>query len=373
MNKEGRLHRLLFLAGACLLVFTPSRPPVAQPSLDGRKQIVLEGQAAFVSVDMAGGSIVDFHFNDQKLNPLTWNYPEKGDLKPRTIGHFVCFDRWGQPSDQEGKNGMPFHGEATSVEWETLSPPSRKDGLVTAQMRCRLPIGGMELKRTMELVEKSSLCRVREEITNLNKLGRVYNIVQHPSIGPEYLDEKVLVDSNAGKGFAQGGRMPNPEEPVLYWPKVIYNGSLADLRTLVSDHNPGVVSLVFADSLEYGWVTAVNPEKGLLIGYIWTLSEYPWLSIWRNVRNGRPAARGLEFGTTGLHQPYPILVAKGTIFGRPLYEYIDAGQTVVKSYAMFLAKTPGGFAGVKDVRLRGDDIVITPVGETAAEIVVRGR
>jgi hypothetical protein len=346
---------------------------MAEPSLEGRKQVVLEGKAAMVSVDMAGGSIADFHLNDQKLNPLTWNYPEKGDSKPRTIGHFVCFDRWGQPSAQEGKNGMPFHGEATAVVWETLSPPTRLRGVIVTEMRCRLPIGGMELKRTMELVENSALCRVREEITNLNKLGRVYNIVQHPSIGPEYLDETVLVDTNAGKGFAQGGKMPTPEEPALYWPKVVFNGGLVDLRVLKDDHNPGVVSLVFADSLVYGWVTAVNPDKGLLIGYLWKLTEYPWLSIWRNVQNGKPAARGLEFGTTGLHQPFPVLVAKGTIFGRPLYEYIDAGETFTKSYIMFLARTPPGFTGVRDIRLRGEDIVITPAGENAREIVVKGR
>ena len=199
------MQRRLLFTGACAIALAPSFFAMAEPSLEGRKQVVLEGKAAFLSVDMAGGSIVDFHLNDQKVNPLTWNYPEKGDLKPRTIGHFVCFDRWGQPSVQEGKNGMPFHGEATAVEWETLSPPARRGGVVAAQMRCRLPIGGMELKRTMELADNSAMCRVREEITNLNKLGRVYNIVQHPSIGPEYLDETVLVDTNAGKGFAQGG------------------------------------------------------------------------------------------------------------------------------------------------------------------------
>ncbi len=268
---------------------------------------------------------------------------------------------------------MPFHGEAATVEWETLSPPARQEGAVVAEMRCRLPIGGMELKRRLELSETSALCRVREDITNLNPLGRVYNIVQHPSIGPEFLDESVLVDTNAWKGFAQGGKTPVPEEPVLYWPKVIHNGALADLRTLRDDHNPGVVSFVFADSLEHGWVTAVNPNKGLLIGYLWKLSEYPWLNIWRNVQNGRPAARGLEFGVTGLHQPFPTLVAKGAIFGRPLFEYIDSGQTITKSYIMFLAKTPSGFEGVRDVHLRGDDIVITPIRDGSPEIVVRGR
>ena len=51
------------------------------------------------------------------------------------------------------------------------------------------------------------------------------------------------------------------------------------------------------------------------------------------------AARGLEFGTTGLHQPYSILVAKGRIFDRPLFEYLDAGQTVARSYAAYTPRS----------------------------------
>lgn len=129
---------------------------------------------------------------------------------------------------------------------------------------------------------------------------------------------------------------------------------------------------MFADSLEYGWVTACNPSKGLLIGYLWKLSEYPWLNLWRNCKDGKPTARGMEFGTTGLHQPYDALIAKGKIFGHPLYEYIDAGQTVVKSYTMFLAKIPAGYPGVQDVKIRNGDIVITGQGG-AAEIVVKGK
>ncbi len=355
---------------SALLISGPAWP---ETGLEGRRQVVLEGKTALVSVDMAGGSIVDFHFLDQMLNPLTWNFPEKGDTKPRTIGHFLCFDRWGQPSDQELKNGMPFHGEATAVNWDMISPPARKGSVISADMRCVLPIGGMELRRTIELSDNSSVLRVRESVTNLNKLGRVYNIVQHPSIGPGFLDETVLVDTNAGKGFKQGGAMPDPEEPVIYWPLVVHQGALRDLRTLTNNHDPAVTSFIFADSLEFGWVTAVNPGKGLLIGYLWKLAEYPWLNIWRNVQNGKPAARGLEFGTTGLHQPFPTLTAKKTIFGRPLFEYLDAGQTVTKSYVAFLAKTPAGFTGVRDVRLRGEDIVITPAGTNTREIVVRGK
>jgi hypothetical protein len=219
------------------------------------------------------------------------------------------------------------------------------------------------LKRTMKLYEDAPVLMVEEEISNVNKLGRVYNIVQHPSIAPPFLDESVVVDTNAYKGYMQESPMPAPEEPVLYWPKLVYKGELADLRRLADNPDPSVVSLVFRDGVEYGWVTACNPGKGLLFGYLWKLSDYPWLNIWRNVQDGKPAARGIEFGTTGLHQPFGGLLAKGTIFDRPLYEYIDAGQTVVKSYTAFLSRIPRDYRGVGDVTFRDGRIVIQELGK----------
>ncbi len=65
-------------------------------------------------------------------------------------------------------------------------------------------------------------------------------------------------------------------------------------------------------------------------------------------------ARGLEFGSTGLHQPFPTLVKKGKIMGRPLYEYIDAGETITKRYTAFLVGIPADFSGIDSVRVEGE-------------------
>jgi hypothetical protein len=360
MKKSGLLTICI---AAMIMAALPCWP---ETGLEGRKQIVLDGNIASVCVDIAGGSIVDFHLVKWGLNPLTWNYPEKGDLKPRMMGHFVCFDRWGQPSDQELKNGMPFHGEATHVEWKVLSQPEKTGGTISAEMFCELPIGGMTLKRTMSLSENAPVLTVREEITNINKLGRVYNIVQHVSIAPPFLDESVIVDCNASKGYMQESRWPNPEEPVIYWPAIAYKGRLVDLRCLAGDHNPDVTSFVFADSLEYGWVTASNPEKGLMIGYVWKLTDYPWLNIWRNTVDGKPVARGLEFGTTGLHRPFGDMLAKGKMFNRPIYEYLDAGETIVKSYRAFISQIPADYKGVEKIVYENDTIIIQECQSTRA-------
>jgi len=358
MHVQEVVMKSLICTFAAVCLILTSHAVMAEKSVEGRRQVVLESNQVTVSFDVGGGSLVDFHFNDTGLNPFMWNFPEAGDKKPRPMGHFICFDRWGQPSANEEKNGMPYHGEASQVDWTVNSAPVSRNGKITATMSCRLPMGGMTLERTASLSEKSPVLEVRELITNVNKLSRVYNIVQHPSIAPPFLDENVIVDSNAWKGFMQETPMPTPEEPTIYWPQIAYKGKLVDLGRLTDDHNPAVTSFVFRDGTEYGWVTASNPAKGLLVGYIWNLKDYPWLSIWRNTADGKPAARGLEFGTTGLHQPFPQILEKMTIFGNTLCNYLDADQSVEKSYVTFLAEIPRNFKGVGEIDYSNGSIVI---------------
>ncbi len=311
----------------------------AEEIFEGRRSVVLHGEEARLVIDILGGSIVSFELNEQGLNPLRWANDGPAN-QPRQMSHFLCLDRWGPPSDAEKANGMPFHGEAGHVEWQVLEQDA-----TTAKMKAVLPLAGLEIERSVWLAPQGSWFQVQETVTNINKLGRIYNMVQHASIGPPFLDEGVLVDSNATRGFPRGGTMPNPEEPSALWPEAPRpDGTMADLRRLTNDSTPDVASYVIDEDI--GWVTAANPAKGLLIGYVWQTEEYPWLNIWRRIDNGVPSARGIEFGTTGLHEPYPTLVKKGTIFGRPIYRYIDAAEAQTRSYVAFLAEIPDGYQGV---------------------------
>jgi hypothetical protein len=326
----------------------------AQTVIDGRPSVVLEGRVAQVAVDLGGGSIVQFQFKDQRLNPLSWTSEEPGQAHP--MGHFLCLDRWGAPSEAESKNSMPFHGEASHVPWTVERQPGAAGDAIQAKMAATLPMAGFKVARSMRLADGVALLRVTESVTNTNKLGRVFNMVQHPSIAPPFLDPTTAVDANARKGFMQSSPLPNPEEPAVFWPQALQDGQPVNLRHLTGDHEPEVVSFTIDD--EYGWVTASTAAKGLLIGYIWKTSDYPWLDIWRNAQNGKPAARGLEFGTTGLHQPVGILVSKGKIFGRPIFAYLDAGQTATRSYAAFLFKIPGHYRGVERISYEAGRLIL---------------
>ncbi|MFN9754286.1 MAG: hypothetical protein ACK55L_02675 [bacterium] len=278
----------------------------------------LKSPQATVAFDLRGGSLVDFRLAGNNVHPFNWVQNVEAKVEPLR-GHFVCCDRWGAPSDAEAARGVPYHGEAPRVLWKATGPRS---------LSAHLPLANFTIERDCDLA--GDTLHVRERVTNRNPTGRVYNIVQHPTIAPPFLDEKTFVDANAGLGFAQ----TTPDQAPLAWPRA----HSADLRRLTNDPLPNVVSYIVEG--DTGWVTAASPTAGLVLGYLWKTSDYPWLNIWRDVANGRPAARGLEFGSTGLHQPYPELIRRGKMLGRPLVAFLDAGQTVERSYSLFLRALP---------------------------------
>lgn len=345
--------RLLWVSVALL---SPAVAHAAENAPKSRETLTLRGDSAQLTLDLNGGSIGDFHLKETPLNPLNWAHPFPGDVGNRAFGHFLCLDRWGPPSQAEGKNGMPYHGEASHVAWKVNSSNSTP-AYHEAVLHAHLPMAGLSVNRRVRLSTTQSVFAVREEIKNVNALGRLLNMVQHPTVGPPFLDESTRVDCNGRRGFAQGNPLPHPEEPSFYWPTALTSeGTQVNLRELTSDPNPNVVSYTIDDS--HGWVTATSPTHGLVFGYLWKSSEYPWVSLWRDVRNGKPSARGLEFGSTGLHQPFPILATVGRIWDRPVYEFLDASESRAKSYTAFLIRVPKDFLGIQSIDVTPSQIVL---------------
>lgn len=346
------------LALAFGFVSAASTPcPARAAESTSRRTLVFSNATARLVADLDGGAIGEFRRISNPVNPLQWGTPSQGDTAVRGFGHFLCLDRWGPPSEAEGARGMPYHGEASHVAWKPGDSVRLRDGAYEASLSAKLPMAGLAIHRRIRFSATEAVFAVREEITNENALGRVYNCVQHPTIAPPFLDAQTLVDCNGRRGFAQGGSLPSPEEPSSFWPRAFTrDGDSVDVRRLVDRPDPNVVT--YAIEQPHGWVTATSPTTRLLIGYFWKTSDYPWVSHWRDVRNGAPAARGLEFGTTGLHQPFPILTRKGRIWDRPLTEYLDSGESTRKEYLAFLLEIPSDFRGVDDITLKGNQLSI---------------
>src|SRR5437016_3244005 len=256
--------RLIAQAAFIIAISAAVAPP--EVVINGRRTVVVESPAATLLIDLGGGSLVDFHLSGGGLNPLRWLGPGDENAALRPMAHFLCLDRWGQPSAAELRNGMPFHGEASRVEWKELSAPEGRGAKNLAEMSANLPMAGLEIHRSVKLSESAAVFAVSETVTNRNKLGRIYNMVQHATIGPPFLDETTVVDSNAQRGFMQSSPLPNPEQPEIRWPQAIKQGNPVDLRRLTNDPDPNVVSFVLDG--EMGWVTATNASKELLLGWL---------------------------------------------------------------------------------------------------------
>lgn len=73
------------------------------------------------------------------------------------------------------------------------------------------------------------------------------------------------------------------------------------------------------------------------------------------------AGSGLEFGTTGLHQPFHVLIKEGPILDRPNVHWLDAGETRTLRYGCFLLPAADGTAGVSNIALSGSELAVKPI------------
>jgi len=324
--------------------------------------VTINNQAASVSVDLNGGAIVDFHLHADGINPLTFKR-ETDNFQ----GHFLCLGRWGQPSDGEAAAGITTHGEAVTQLWEQ-QPSTPKNEL---QMQMTAPLEGLHIDRQMILDEENAVFSVSEKVTNINSLGRLFNIVQHPTLAAPFLTNETVVNCNADKGF---NYMLN-QKPLDYaaqWPF----GIIEDMDTMNVSKLDKAYSSVFSFTVKkdakFGWITAYSPEHKLLIGYLWQRSDYPWISLWQDFDGNSIRNRGLEFGTTGMHKPYKEIIEEGNhrVFGEDSYKYIDAGETQSRNYLAFMGKAPDGFTGGGDMSFVNNSIIITDTA-TGKQITIQ--
>ncbi|RYY34664.1 MAG: hypothetical protein EOP46_12655 [Sphingobacteriaceae bacterium] len=331
--------------------------------------ITVKNNQATVSVDPYGGAIVDFRLCGNDVNPLAFKFtPDQmpANNKPGACyqGHFVCIGRWGAPTSGEIKAGHPNHGQAAMLGWDELE---RTDSSITMRVDC--PLDGLNTVRKLELSEHTAAFRVSEKVKDTAKLGRLYNIVQHPTLSAPFLDSKTRVDSNATFGINYDFDT-NPLEYASEWPHgMCKDGELMDLHS-PDVANSSVFSFIVDKEADYGWVTAYSPTHNLLLGYVWHRADYPWISVWQHFEDGQIKYRALEFGTTGIHKPVnEILEHDNTfLFGEKTLWFIDAGEEVKRSYTAFLVQPENKFEGVEGVDVREGKISIKPLNGKPIEI-----
>lgn len=331
-------------------------------NIAGDSLATMENSDFVLKIRMRGGSFVDFHLKNVPSNPFTWYLtPDQMPENNRPYGfagHFLCTGRWGEPSPGEIAAGIPHNGEVNTGLWDFRKIASDQDDIYQVyEMSCESPIEKFSVSRRISVPNGGNYFIVRESFRNQLPIGRIHNVVQHGTIAAPFLTESTIINTNATLGFDQRTGYAHLEDSSFIWPDGnLADGNREDLRLVTSQVN-FVTSHIFDDSI--GWVTALNPEENLLLGYVWHTAAYPWLNIWHHTIDGKSAVQGMEFGTTGLGKPYKLLLENNvTFYGRQSFEYIDAGETIEKSWVAFMISVPNGFRGVESISFSEDSIEI---------------
>src|SRR5579863_6510556 len=131
---------------------------VAQTAnFDGRPAVILRNDKIELTILTRGATLANLILRDdaEKLSPY-WNTDRA--LKPNgpppsplagAIGHFLCLDGFGAPSDEEEAAGIPFHGEASKQQFN--GSHLRRPRVNSAVLKARLPLAQEDITRTITM------------------------------------------------------------------------------------------------------------------------------------------------------------------------------------------------------------------------------
>jgi hypothetical protein len=246
------------------------------------------------------------------------------------MGHNLCLDIFGGPSEEEAEAGLGVHGEAPVAPYDIVET----DGAI--EMRALLPIAAIQFERRVEL--HGSHVRFLEIVGSLSAMDRPIAWTQHVTLGPPFVERGVTqfrCSATRSKTFESdfGNAsyfQPNAE---FTWPMApVKSGGSVDLRV----YNSSPVSGAFTTQLmepkrEHAFFTAFSPSLKVAVGYVWKRADFPWLGIWEEncsrstpPWNGETITRGMEFGVSPFPESRRQMVERGSLFGVPAYRWLPA-------------------------------------------------
>jgi hypothetical protein len=352
-------------------------------TFEERPAIVLSNGTLELTVFPLGATLANLVLVDDpsKLSPL-WNPARHArELKapPRfgnSFGHFVCVDGFGGVSAEEKAAGLSSHGEAFSAPFETAS--YKKDGnTTTLAMTAQLPLVQEKVTRTVQMVDGESVVYVRTHLESLTAFDRPISWAEHATIGAPFLEAgATAMDLPATRSktrpySSSGGQLPHrlASDKEFTWPMApLVNGELVDLRTAPAKPNSGDHTTTLLDSsLKHVWVTALNPGKKLIVGWVFKAADFPWLQNWEFYPANGALARGLEFSTQPFDVPRRDAVALNGLFGAPTFRWLPAKSAIETTFAVFYGRVPDGFNKVAGLHVEDGKIVAAdPAGRTVS-------
>ncbi len=331
-----------------------------------RKAVQLESPEVRLTLLAEGGHIAELLHKATGVNPLwtpPWpsiepstyspeRHPEYGAgadarLLAGIMGHNLCLDIFGGPSEEEAAAGLTAHGEASVAPYEV----SAEDGLLTA--RAGFPESGLRFERVIRFVNPSTI-HVAEQLENPTACDRPIGWTQHVTLGDPFVEPGVTqFRASATRSKVFEGDFAGPDSYMqagaeFDWPHVPRTGGgTADMRTFAGLPVSGAFSAHLMDpGRDDAFFLAWNPKSRVLIGYVWKQPDFPWLGIWEENRsrqgtpwNGATITRGMEFGVSPMPETRRQMIGRGTMFGAPCFRWIPAKSAVRVEYRAFVTSS----------------------------------
>jgi hypothetical protein len=330
-----------------------------------RRAVALENEHLQVVVSVEGGHLAAIEDKASGVNPLwapPWpsiepstydeaRHPEYGRnsesrLLSGILGHNLCLDLFGGPTEEEARAGMTVHGEGSVVPY-TLH--FEGDTLIC---RASLPMAQLAFERRIRLQAGSRVVGIEERVENLSACDRPIAWTQHVTLGPPFLEKgRTLFRASASKSKViendfTGGHAHLKTAEEFYWPEApTVNGGIEDLQVFTSREKSGAFTTHLMDpSSDEAFFLAWNPGLKLACGYAWRRADFPWLGVWEENHlresgpwNGKALTRGMEFGVSPFPESRRAMIDRHGLFGVPGYRWAPAKTTLKVSYRAFVA------------------------------------
>ena len=314
----------------------------------GRLAFQVENDLIRLTVLAEGGHIAEILDKSTGVNPLwlpPWQTVEISEWSPEAnpefgndceskllagiMGHNLCLDLFGPPSEAEIRAGVVAHAEGS---WVPYSFAVSEDGFTAA---CQLNDSQLAFERQFRLEGRRVL--IRETVQNLSPLDRPIAWTQHVTLGPPFLENgKTEFRMPATKSRAIG------ETTDFDWPLWPQGESVRDLRVFPADGpSSGYTAHLMDPAVDRSYWVGWSPTSNVAIGYVWNREEFPWLGIWEENCGrthtpwlGRTKTRGMEFGVSPFPETRQQMIERGSMYGVPGYKWIPGqGRLTAEYYA----------------------------------------
>jgi hypothetical protein len=329
----------------------------------GRRAVQLENAQLRLTVLVEGGHIAELLHKASGVSPLwmpVWpsiepslvdagRHPEFGTgsdarLLAGIMGHNLCLDIFGGPSDEEAAAGLSAHGEASIAPY-TLDV--RGETFVAS---ADLPLAALRVER--EIVLHARGLRVRESVENLSACDRPVGWTEHVTLGPPFLERgSTAFRASAGRSKtferAFGADDTLEANAEFMWPDApAKNGGTIDLRVFTSAAaSSGYTAHLMDPARTHAYVLAFSPTSQLAFGCLWRRSDFPWFGRWEENHsrtqspwNGASLTWAMEFGVSPFPESRREMIDRGSLFGVPTYRWIPAKSRVAVEYQMRLER-----------------------------------